>query len=266
MKKFVFAIMIVFVFSTLAQAGVEFKSQLTTVSDNKKMNSSVEMLTFAQRGDVRQVFEKVKGDNPLWVEGGYWLFKSANTTMYMVNPKEKTYSEIPIGSMLKFTGVMGKLVKMKIENPLVNVEKIGSESIRGFACTHYRVTVEYDMQVKMAFIKSKSHQRSVKDVWSTREIKALTEIGESFRTKDLKTGFDELDDLIAKQTKAEAALGFPLKMVQETYSTNKKGKETLESTTTMEVVDVAVKNLDASMFEIPAGYKQTQLMPGMGEE
>ncbi len=267
MKKIVLMVAALLLVVSFLSAGVEFRSQTTTVyEESKKLNNSFTTLTSAQGGNVKQLFEKVSGDNPMLVQGGYWLFLSDRNAMYLVNPQEKTYSEIPLGPMLQFVGVAGKLVKMKIENPVVKVEKIGNETLHGHACEHFRITVEYDMQVKIAFIKKKTHQKSVKDVWSTRAIKALAEIGESFRTRDFKTGFEDLDELIAEQTKAEAAAGFPLKFVQVNYSTDKKGRESVESQMTMEVSDLAVKNLDASLFKIPDGYQRQQMFPGGQEE
>ena len=76
-----------------------------------------------------------------------------------MNPAEKTYSRLPLNAMMQMAGVVGKLVKIKIKNPVVNSEKLGMETIMGYPCQHSKQLMEYDMEVKIAIIKSKSHVR-----------------------------------------------------------------------------------------------------------
>jgi hypothetical protein len=92
----------------------------------------------------------------------------------------------------------------------------------------------------------------------------MSEMAEAFRFRDFKTGMEDLDNLIEEQIKADAELGFPLKMITVNTSTDKKGnaKETMRQT--MEVLSVGSKTFPASFFEIPAGYEEKKM--GMGGE
>ncbi len=63
-------------------------------------------------------------------------------------------------------------------------------------CQHSKLLMEYDMEVKIAIIKSKSHEKIEKEVWSTPKFKGMAEMAEAFRFRDFKTGMEDLDNLI----------------------------------------------------------------------
>jgi hypothetical protein len=259
MKKALLAALFIVVFAVSACAGVEWKARTVTQAEAKGQSNTVVMQAYAQGGNVKMVFESVAYENEMYKKGGYWLFKAADDSLYLVNPEDKTYSRLPIDAMLKMAGVVGKLVKVKIKNPVVNVEKLGSETILGYPCQHTKMLMEYDMEVKIAIIKSKSHEKIEKETWSTPKFRGLEEMAESFRFRDFKTGMEDLDALIEQQMKAEAGLGFPLKMVTVNTSIGKKGTAKEKSRQVMEVLSLGSKNFPASFFEIPAGYTEKSL-------
>ena len=266
MKKAIFIVLLVFVFAVTAFAGVEWRTRTVTQAEAKGQSNTIVMQVFAQSGNVKQVFESVAYKNEMFQEGSYWLFKAADNSLYIVNPAEKTYSRLPLNAMMQMTGVVGKLVKIKIKNPVINVEKLGTETVLGYPCLHSKMLMEYDMEVKIAIIKSKSHEKIEKEVWSTPKFKAMNEMAEAYRFRDFKTGMEDLDNLIEQQMKAETGLGFPLKMITVTTSINKKGNAKEKSRQTMEVLSMNNKNLPASFFEIPAGYEEKQMGFGGEEE
>jgi hypothetical protein len=222
------------------------------------------MQVFASGGNVKQVFESVAYENEMFQKGSYWLFKADDSSLYLVNPAEKTYSQLPLNAIMQMAGVVGKLVKIKIKNPVVNSEKLGTETVLGYNCLHSKLLMEYDMEVKIAIIKSKSHEKIEKEVWSTPKFIGMAEMAEAFRFRDFKTGMEDLDNLIEAQIKAEAGLGFPLKMVTVVTSIGKKGNAKEKSRTTMEVLSLGSKNLPAAFFDIPAGYTEKNI--GFGAE
>ncbi|HNX96677.1 MAG TPA: DUF4412 domain-containing protein [Candidatus Aminicenantes bacterium] len=264
MKRYAATMVLILFLGGALFAGVEWESKMT-MSGEKMKPSVVTMRLYAQGGNVRQDFVSVEGKNPAFVPGTYWIFNVKDGgTMIWVNPKEKTYSELPMGPMMQMVGAVGKLMKISIDNPELKLENLPSESVLGIPCQHYRMVMDYDMQVKIAFIKDKSHQRQEKEVWAA-PLKGWSDVGEAFRHKDLKTGFDELDALIEKQVKAEAGKGFPLKMVMVTTA-EKKGKVREASRMTQEVTAFAAKTIPASMFEVPAGFTKTASgLPGTEE-
>ncbi len=265
MKKAILIGLFIFILAASAFAGVEWKTRIVTQAEAKGQSNTVVQQVFAQGGNVKMVFESVAYENEMFKKGSYWLFKAADDSLYMVNPEEKTYARLPINAMMQVAGVVGKLVKIKIKNPVINVEKLGTETILGYPCQHSKMLMEYDMEVKVAIIKSKSHEKIEKETWSTPRFRGLEEMAESFRFRDFKTGMEDLDALIEQQMKAEAGLGFPLKMITVTTSIGKKGKEKEKSRQVLEVLSLGSKNLPASFFEIPAGYSETSIIPGTEE-
>lgn len=265
MKKAIWTALLILIFAASSFAGVEWKTRTVTQAEAKGQSNTVVQQVYAQGGNVKMVFESVAYENEMYKKGSYWLFKAADDTLYMVNPEEKTYARLPLDAMMQVAGVVGKLVKIKIKNPVINVEKLGTETILGYPCQHSRMLMEYDMEVKVAIIKSKSHERIEKETWSTPKFKGLEEMAESFRFRDFKTGMEDLDALVEQQMKAEAGLGFPLKMITVSTSVGKKGKEKEKSRQVMEVLSLGSKNLPASFFEIPAGYTETSIIPGTEE-
>jgi hypothetical protein len=266
MKKAIIVVLFILIFAASSFAGVEWKARTVTQAEAKGQSNTIVMQVFAQGGNVKQVFESVEKENEMFRKGAYWLFKAADESFYLVNPEEKTYSRLPINAMLKIAGVVGKLVKVKIKNPVVNLEKMGTEAVLGYPCQHTKMLMEYDMEVKVAFIKSKSHEKVEKETWSTPKFKGMEEMAEAFRFRDFKTGMEDLDALIEQQMKAEAGLGFPLKMVTVNTSVDKKGKAKEKSRQVMEVLSVGSKNFPPSFFEIPAGYTEKNIGFGGDEE
>ncbi|MBN2347118.1 MAG: DUF4412 domain-containing protein [Candidatus Aminicenantes bacterium] len=265
MKKALMIGLFVVVFAVSAYAGVEWKARTVTQAQAKGQSNTVVMLVSAQGGNVRQLFESVAYENEMFRKGSYWLFKAADETLYLVNPEEKTYSRLPLNAIMQMAGVVGKLVKVKIKNPVVNMEKLGTETLLGYPCQHSRMLMEYDMEVKVAIIKSKSHEKIEKEVWATPRLKAMEEMAEAFRFRDFKTGMEDLDTLIEEQVKAEAGLGFPLKMVTVSTSVDKKGRAKEKSRQIMEVLSLGKKSYPASFFEIPGGYTEKSIMAGAEE-
>lgn len=257
MKKFVLIVVLLICAAVFCFAGAVWKTKTVTEAQGKGQSNEVLMQCLAQNGDVKQIFEEVKNEDSFFPKGSYWLFKSADNVLYLLNPEEKTYSELPFNTIFKLVGAMGKLVKIKISNPEVKLEKLGKETVLGFACNHYKMVVDYDMEMKIVLIKSRGHEHIEKEVWAAPQVKALSEMGEAFRYRDFKTGMQDLDDLIEAQMRAEANLGFPLKTVSVTTSIDKKGNSKEKSRVTQEVLSIGTKNLPASTFEIPADYKKT---------
>ena len=66
-------------------------------------------------------------------------------------------------------------------------------------------------------------------------------MGEAFRFRDFKTGIEDLDKLIEAQVKADAGLGFPLKMITVNTSIDKKGNAKENEPPAMEVLSWAAR-------------------------
>ena len=262
--KRTFIVILLVIFAMTAFAGVEWRTKMVTEAQAKGQSNTIVMHVCASGGNVKEIFESVADENDIFQKGSYWLFKAEDSALYLVNPKEKTYSRLPMNALMQMTGVVGKLIKIKIKNPVINNEKLGTATVLGYPCLHSKQLMEYDMEIKVVFIKKKSHEKIEKEIWSTAKFKGMSEMAEAFRFRDFKTGMEDLDNLIEEQIKADAELGFPLKMITVTTSIDKKGNAKEMSRQTMEVLSVGSKTFPASFFKIPAGYEEKAL--GLGND
>jgi hypothetical protein len=253
--------------SSLVFAGVEYTSKITTTGNKKSMNSEMTSVVYAQNGDVKQVYKNVpKKQRGLMTEDGYWLFKGKDNTLYIVDDKEKTVTPMSIDSMLQMTQMAGKLVKITIEDHKVKTETLGKAKMLGVLCDHVRITSSYTMKMKITFIKKTFKVKEVKEIWATNNLSTANEVNRAFFEKDFKTGWEDLDKMIAREMKQMKKLGFPLKTVTRHIQMNKKGKVQSDQTTTMEILDMKSKKFSSSFFEVPKDYEVAQMGPGEEEE
>ncbi len=260
-------LVLLFVFmSSLAFAGVEYVSKITTTSDKKSMNYEMTSTLYAQDGDVKQVYKNVpKSQRAIIMEDGYWLYKGKENTLYIVNDKEKTVTPMSLDAMMQMAGMAGQLVKIEISDHQVKTEDLGKENVLGFSCDHIRITSEYTMLMKIAFIKKTMHINEVKDIWATNDLKFVQDINRAFYEKDFKTGWEDLDKMIEREMKVMKKIGFPMKTVTHTIQKNKKGKVGSDQTTTMEILEMKANSFPASFFEVPKDYQKASMMPGEEE-
>lgn len=261
MKKAFLLVSMILLSSVMVFSGIQWTTSLKTVGKGKRNNNDIAMTTSAQGGDVKQVFEGVANENPFYTQDGYWLYKNESGDIYVVNDAKRNYMVMNLDSLLQVTGALGQLVKITVSGHTIDTQLLGSEDILGFNCNHLKVTTEYTMKIKVAFIKKTMKIREVKEIWGTTKVPGLNEIGEGFRNKDFKTGIADLDEMIKKEMEQQKKIGFPLKVITQRTEMNKKGKVKNESTTTMTVTKIESKNFPKTFFEVPADYDQVE-MPG----
>jgi hypothetical protein len=115
------------------------------------------------------------------------------------------------------------------------------------------------MTVRVIGIGNTTDVVSDQDVWTTTKLQDVG-LGVWLRAEPPRTGNEEFDKLIAAE--AVKFQGFPLKMVSVNTSTSKKGNRTQTTRSTMEVTQIDTSAaVPASVFEIPAGYEKTEIMP-----
>jgi hypothetical protein len=263
-KKILAFVMVMCVFTVFSFAGIEWFATMKTVTQKgKNANNDIVFHTYAQAGNVKQVFEGVSKENPFYFQDGYWLYRANEDIIYIVNDKKHEYMVFSMDELLQLTGMLGQLVKIRIEDQTVNTEVLPDEKLLGYPCTHLKITTEYTMKMKIAFIKQTMMIYEEKEIWGTTNVPGLQEIHKGFMEKQYKTGFPGLDELIAKQMEQQKKIGFPLKTITHTIQKDKKGKVKGESTDTMTVTKIESKNIPASFFEVPANYTKTEGPAGM---
>jgi len=258
MKKILTLITLVCMFTLFSFAGIEWSTKTTTEGRKKGDSRIVTAHVFAQAGDLKQVFEEVSNADDFRMKDGYWLFKNNAENIYIVNDQEKSYMEMSLDSLQQLTGFIGQLVKIKILDHTIDSEKLGSETIAGYKCNHLKLTTDYTMKMKIAFIKKTIKVHEVKEIWAVPNMKGLNELNKTFLKKDFKTGFPDLDELIKKQMETQGEIGFPIKTITHNVQSSKKGKVKSDTTTTMEVTGIKFKKFPKSFFEIPEDYQKVE--------
>jgi len=261
MKRSVLTVLLVIFAALSLNAGIVWKTKMLVDSSNKSQRNEVLSTTFAQNGDVRQQFEEVKKKDTLYSNDVYWLYKSKEQMLYIVNDKEKTITPMSLDGLLQMAGALGELVKITISDSTSNIEDLGTETLMNLPCTHVRITRDYTMNMKITIIKKTMIINEVRDVWGSQKVDGLDEVNAAYLGKAFRTGHSDLDELIEKEAKLMQGIGFPLKTISKQIQKNKKGKVQGESTTTTEVLSIEKKALEASLFELPVGYEKISLIP-----
>jgi hypothetical protein len=248
-------------YSTATFAGLSF-TQVTTVNGDRSMVTKV----VSDGANARSEMVESPGDNPFMPAGSYMLFNDGE--MFLINPSARTFARFDSSMFEGMTEVMGQ-----IEIADVTFEKVldeDGENIAGYPTRHYQFKSSWTMG--MQGMPMKTETSLVEDIWTTTAIDV----------PDIAAG---AADALPEQVKAFAETqgllqveGFPLKRVSvQGAKMNMGGLGGLgglgarmatrmaggagsgDTTTTMEVVDLAEVEVPAATFAIPDGYKETQL-------
>lgn len=259
-----FSLFLLFALAVPCAAGIHYQA-VTKTQDASGRSTNVAVEGWVSGGSAKVVFKD--SGSPVFQEGAYLLTKDGGKTLYLVDPKEKTYAVWDLEAMMGMVGGimqgMGPLLKIEFSEP--KVENLGASdggSVLGLPTRRVRSKTSYSMKVKVLGMGQATDVVSEQDIWATS---ALSDVGLGvwLRSDPPKTGNAQLDKLIA----AEAAKveGFPLKTVTVSTSTQKGRSTTTRSTMEVTMLDTKVTVPEAT-FEIPAGYQETQMVvPGQPE-
>ena len=250
-----------------AMAGIHY--QATTRTETPQARGSEVRVEGWAAGDKAKVeFKEATNGNPFTQKGTYILSKDGGKTLYLVNPAEKTYAVWDLRGMLGAAGAVmngiGPLLKVQFSEP--QVEKLAEDdggTLLGLPIRHYKYRTSYTMTMRVL------GRANVNDVVTEQDFWTTTKLGDAglsvwLRSEPPRTGNVELDKLLtADRYKMQ---GFPLKTVTVSTSTDKKKGRTNTTRTSMEVTQLdASAAVPASAFEIPSGYKETQILPAARE-
>ena len=221
------------------------------------MRSSIKGLADGAKSRV----EFLDSGNPMMPAGSYMVSSDGGSTIYLVNPKQKSYAVWDVESMMGMAGGAMQMMGMKFSTP--KVEKLLEEkgpAIHGFPTTHYRYRSSYTMEVNFMGIRRSTETINEEDVWATTDIKDEG-MGVWLKQKTMKTGNEELDKLLeAEMSKIK---GFPLKRVVVTTSKQSDGSsETMRMTS--EITSIKKSAVPASVFDVPKDYTEESMFPDGG--
>jgi hypothetical protein len=251
--------------STATFAGVTF-TQVTTVDGKRTAVNKV----WSEGGNAKTEMVEAP-DNPFMPVGSYLLFTAAGD-LYVVNPAARTFARFDAGM---FEGMAAMAGQMEITG--VKSEKTLDEpggEISGYATRHYQFKSSWSFG--MQGIPMKTEMNVVEDIWATTAIE-LPQMAAGPAAAAMPSQVAEL----AEAQGLRQIEGVPLKhvSVQGTkmnmgaggglgglgaglgarMASRMAGGAGGETTTTMEVIDIAEADVPASTFALPDGYRETQL-------
>lgn len=237
-----------------AHAGVYYEAK--TTGEGKGAEMQVAFVKAWVSGDQAKIlFES--SQNPFANSGTYLLTSDGGQTIYLVNPKEKTYSRWDMKTMMGTAAAMGQMIKLEIsEGKVEKLEEKPGEVVAGLPTTYYKYRQTYRQKMTFMMIKQDQQVEQVHELWVAPKLveKALG----TYLQKTPQTPSEEFNKLLAMEY--EKVQGFPLKKRIVTTTKDKKGVTETQVVTT-EVVKLEMIPVPDSTFTLPADFKKVELIP-----
>lgn len=266
--------------ATAASAGLVFKQVARTEGGQGGFNQTTRVSLDTGGAKV----EFLDSNNPLMPAGSYMLIRPDDDAMILVDPAKKTYASFDVGALMQSMSAMmnpaggpgGEGMKPEASKPVI--EKLLEEdggTILGRKTKHFRYRMQWTMTMTLApGMAMVMENDQLEDTW-VADLQIDPKIARNF--ENMSAGMSlpkEFQELAAAQR--EMTKGLPLKRTTVT-KTNVTGTGMMAaaakmmakdsskpSTMTFEVVELAEEKVPASVFAIPAGYTETEMMsPGM---
>jgi len=164
-------------------------------------------------------------------------------------------------------------MRVSITDVAVNFEKLGAgEPLLGMSTTKFRITQDYKLAVKVAFVNRNTTEHIVQEYWMADQKSGFS--NPFARMGSLRPGgagaFAELMSKTAEAT-SKMGKGIPVKTLTTTTSTNDKGEKST-NVSTMEVTELKAGNVDDALLVAPPDYQvmdmgeQTRAMAAQAEQ
>jgi hypothetical protein len=245
-----------------ATKGITYDFSMVTSNDNGKgKDFSINGKGYVAGGNARIEFTNV--DNPQmkaqggpFAEGSYILFKGATKEFIIVDTKQKQYVTTGQDGLMQMTSALTNLVKFEMTNVHIDASRVQPDTtVDSYKTQHYRLNQTYHMKMSVAFIHQEGDVNALGDYYYAHEFDDLINPYLSSGWSSSTNFFNNPDytsQLKAAYTKVPHSV--PVLVVIHSTNTDKKGKQTV-STTTMHSTNLVRGDIPASTFEIPAGYK-----------
>ena len=203
-------------------------------------------------------------------KGGYILYDP--TSMMIVSTKDKKVVRFGFDDLESGMGQLAANVpgmRITVTDVNVGVEKLGAgEPLLGMATTRYRLTQDYKIAIKVAFMNRGSTEHIVQEYWMAEPKNGLA--NPFARMGAMRVGGGALDELMTKVSAATRSMGkgMPLKSVTTNTSTNNKNEKT-ETVSTMVVTELHSGDVDDALLKAPADYQVVDMgaqMKAMGAQ
>jgi len=250
MRKFV--LIAVVAFASTSWAGITYTAVTRTILGSKNHAGDMRVRAWVDGKHARMEF--IESELPELETGTYLVSTDGGETSYLIDPRSKTYERWEINNMVaNMADLMRSMrseMKVRFEEP--KIEKLVEEAgpaMNGMPTKHFRYRTSYKAYLELYETQTISTVME-EDIWTTT---AIAEPGlMELLNKRASSGDEQLDRIVQKEM--DKVPGFPLKRVTSTRT--ETNKETSESRTEMEIVELKNVPIAASMFQVPKGYAE----------
>lgn len=234
-------------------AAIQYEFQQTTRGNDNQGSSEVSGKAFLDGNRSRVEYTR----NSVFGPGAYVLSHLSERTMYVVNPKSKSYYDVQLSTVANTLG-SGKI---EVSNLKASTRKLDDHSIiAGVPTDHYKFESSYDMTVLFGRLPLKQSVHTTVETWTTGAFGQVP--APIFAATDFTTGNPELDKLIAAETSKVEGLVLRRVVTITTGAKNTKPaarpdvKLNISRSQTSEVLVTSVSNvqLEPKFFLIPEGF------------
>lgn len=248
------------VLAARAGAGVYYEARTSGEGKGSEVHSATVKAWVS--GEKAKVFFETT-ENPLMKPGSYLLTTDGGHTVYLVNPKDKTYGKWDMDAVIQMAGGMTKMMKLQIsEGKVEKLEEKPGGVVAGLPTTYYKYRITYRQTMKFMMVSGDDRVEEIHELWVAPELveKAL---GVYLRKTPPKTVSEDFNRLL--EMEYQKVQGIPLKSRTVMTTQDKKGA-TKTSIISMEVTKVQVIPVPDATFVIPPDYREVQMLPFDGGE
>ncbi len=249
MRKILLAILFV---SLPSFAGITYTAETRTILGAK--NSSGDFRVQGWVSGKRARMEFLQSELPELETGTYLVSADGGNTVYLVNPKNKTFerwdTDAMISNMADLMRSMRGEMRVRFEEPKVEklLDEVGPQ-MEGMPTRHYRFRTSYKATIDM-YEGETVETVMDEEIWTTT---AISEPGvKIFLDRRMSSGDEQLDRILEKEM--SKVVGFPLRRLTSTRQTTKK--QTTESRSEMVVVNIKSLNVADSLFDVPSDFTE----------
>lgn len=245
--------------------GVSFVIKSSTTRDGSTSASSAGTRVQALGGMLR--FDGDDNGKSAGGKASYVIVDPAARSLSMVMPESRQFLQISLSDST--TQALGSMASMMAATTVVTDIQVSGSAlgsggvVNGYATNRYRITTSYAEMPSGG--EGQRKVRLVEEFWVTNQLKDIPDPMEAFtRAFGGKNGMPQLggtlSELMRKRGDAQRKLftGLPLKAVATSTFTERDGS-TVEEIAVTEIVDLKRVDLDASAFQIPAGYTKLDM-------
>jgi hypothetical protein len=235
-------------------AGITYTAETRTILGAKDSNGDFRVQGWVSGNRARMEF--LQSALPQLETGTYLVSTDGGQTVFLVDPKNKTFEQWDISGMVSnmadlMRSMRGEM-RVRFEEPkVVKLLEEAGPTIQNMPTRHYRFRTSYKASIDM-YDSETVTTVTEEDIWTTT---AITEPGvKVFLDRRMSSGDEQLDRILDKEM--SKVIGFPLRRLTSTRQQTKK--QVTETRSEMNVVDVKTVAVADSLFEVPKEFTEVE--------